>query len=67
MTTATRERGLFTIEEAAEYLRISRAGVYRLIDQGSLKRIKLGKSARIPRASLEAFVASLETQDQDNA
>jgi excisionase family DNA binding protein len=63
MTTATSERGLFTIEEAAEYLRISRAGIYRLIETDELRRIKIGKSARIPRTSLEAFVERLEGED----
>lgn len=66
MTKAHQEKQLFRIPEVEEYLGVSRAQVYRLIESGELKRIKLGKSARIPRASIESFVERLEAEGSDN-
>jgi len=42
--------------EAAEMLGLSRAMVYLLIQRGELRRSKIGKSARIPVADIEALL-----------
>jgi excisionase family DNA binding protein len=52
MATATANEtqaraGLATVEQAREFLAISRAHLYTLMDNGSLKYVKLGKSRRI--------------------
>ncbi len=36
-------------------LNICRATVYRLIDQGKLRKVRIGAAARITRASLDAY------------
>lgn len=46
----------FTAEEAADYLRISRAGVYRLMKTGKLPRAKIGDRTVIRRVDLDAFL-----------
>lgn len=51
------EQQLLKIEEAAAALGIGRSLTYRLIAAGELRRVKIGKSARIPRTEIEAFVA----------
>lgn len=50
---------LFTAEEAAELLKISRCKVYDLLRNHDLRSVKIGGSRRIPRASLEEYVARL--------
>ena len=47
---------LLTVEQVAEDLRTSRAMVYNLLRAGELRSISLGKSRRIARVDLEAFV-----------
>jgi excisionase family DNA binding protein len=50
---------LFTAEEAAEVLKISRCKVYDLLRNQDLRSVKIGGSRRIPRASLEEYVTRL--------
>ncbi|QGV79350.1 helix-turn-helix domain-containing protein [Streptomyces ficellus] len=53
------DRLLYKPEEAAEALAVSRSTVYELMAEGTLKYIKLGRTRRIRRADLEAYVANL--------
>jgi excisionase family DNA binding protein len=47
---------LLTTDEAASELSLSRSVVYDLIGTGAIRSIKVGRSRRILRSSLEAFV-----------
>ncbi|MGW1557571.1 helix-turn-helix domain-containing protein [Streptomyces sp. NPDC002144] len=62
MTTATPSAAhlRYTAEEVAVVLRIGRSTVYELMAEGALKYVKRGRSRRIRRCDLEAFVNSLE-------
>lgn len=51
------DRALFTVPEAAAKLAISRATLYRLIDRGELKTVRLGRLRRVPGAELCRIVA----------
>lgn len=53
---------LYTPEEAAKALRYGRSTVYELMAAGALKYVKRGRSRRIKRSDLEAYVDSLEPQ-----
>ncbi|MGI5455890.1 helix-turn-helix domain-containing protein [Streptomyces sp. CA-249302] len=53
-------RLLYTPEEAAEVLSFGRSTVYELMAEGVLKYVKRGRSRRIRRADLEAYVNGLE-------
>ena len=53
---------LLTLDEVAEALRQSRQSVYRHIANGDLEAVKVGKSRRVPRESLEAFVDRLRAE-----
>ncbi|MEU6924789.1 helix-turn-helix domain-containing protein [Streptomyces sp. NPDC046631] len=53
------DRLLYKPEEVAEALSLSRSTVYELMAEGALKYIKLGRTRRIRRADLEAFVEGL--------
>ena len=49
---------LLTVPEVCMALNLGRSHVYSLIQRGDLESIRLGRSRRIPRSSLEAFVES---------
>lgn len=51
---------MLTIEEACQYLRISKWTLYRLIHTGNLKTIKIGSRRIIRGSSLQEFVDRLE-------
>jgi excisionase family DNA binding protein len=46
-----------TVEEAARLLGVSRTLTYRLIKDGQLLSIKIGKRRLVPMTSLESFIA----------
>jgi excisionase family DNA binding protein len=48
--------GLATVREAEQYLNISRAKLYAMMEAGELAYIKLGKSRRIRWSALRALV-----------
>jgi excisionase family DNA binding protein len=47
---------LLRIPEVARYLAISRGMVYRLMDTGQLSYVKIGKSRRVERRTIEEFI-----------
>ena len=47
---------LLTVKETAEWLKTSRVQVRRMIQNGELLAVKVGREYRIPLASLRAFV-----------
>ena len=49
-------RLLLTIREAADALGLGRSTMYELITAGELDVVRIGRSARIPTASLDEFV-----------
>jgi excisionase family DNA binding protein len=55
--TTMPDRLLLTVEDAAVQLSVSSRTVWRLIGLGELETVRIGKSVRVTRASLERFVA----------
>jgi excisionase family DNA binding protein len=53
---------LLTISEVCRLLSCSRATVYRMLQRGDLVSVGLGRSRRVRRSDLEAFVAALPTK-----
>ena len=47
---------LFSVSEAARRLGIGRSLLYRLILEGEVLSVKIGRSRRVPRCALEEFV-----------
>jgi excisionase family DNA binding protein len=47
--------GLMTVEEARQFLRISRSTIYEIMDCGQLPYVKFGRNRRIPRRALIEF------------
>lgn len=56
MTDITDDTQLLMVEEAAERLKISRDYVYRLIKDGELASVKIGRSRRISEACIAEFI-----------
>lgn len=52
---------LYTVAQACEVLAIGRTQLYELINKDLIESVKIGKSRRISREALEAFIASLPT------
>jgi excisionase family DNA binding protein len=50
---------LYTVEEAAEILRISRWKVFDLIRIKQLRSVKIGGLRRVPASAIEEYVARL--------
>jgi excisionase family DNA binding protein len=50
------ERLLFTVEEVAEALGLSRSTIYRLLRRGELVATHIGSATRIPESSVRRFV-----------
>jgi excisionase family DNA binding protein len=46
----------FTIAQAARALAISRSHLYQLMDSGAISYAKFGRSRRIARAEIEAYI-----------
>jgi excisionase family DNA binding protein len=53
-----REQYLYTIAQACAKLAISRASLYRLINNHEIACIKIGRSSRISEQALERFVSA---------
>lgn len=51
---------VYTVEEAAELLSLSRAQLYRLIEVGDLPSIKIGRARRVSADQLHVFIRRLE-------
>jgi len=47
---------LFTPAEAAVYLKVTRAAIYKWIKEGRLEVVYVGADRRITRAAIEAFI-----------
>lgn len=50
---------LLTIDEAAEQLGIKRTFCYKLITEGRLRSVKVGKLRRVPAVDLADYVEQL--------
>jgi excisionase family DNA binding protein len=53
-------RGLATVAEARRFLSVSRATVYRMIEEGELPSLKVRGTRRLRWADLEAYVGACE-------
>ena len=62
--TEPKERGPYlTVAEVAAMLRVSNMTVYRLINGGSMKAVRIGKSYRIAEAEVDRYLAEGATAE----
>jgi excisionase family DNA binding protein len=50
--------GMLSVDEAMEFLSVSRSHLYELMDRREIPWAKIGRSRRIPKAALVAYVAA---------
>ncbi len=55
---------VMTIPEVAEYLKVTRQTVHRLLKDGRLKAFKIGRSTRILRSELDKFIEERMKADE---
>jgi excisionase family DNA binding protein len=60
------EKLLLTVEQAEEVTAICRSKLYELMAAGTLRSVKIGRSRRIARVDLDAFIECLRGE-QDEA
>jgi excisionase family DNA binding protein len=48
--------GALNVEEAADYLRVSRATIWRLLSTKELRRVRIGGRTVIRRVDLDSFL-----------
>jgi excisionase family DNA binding protein len=48
--------GALNVEEAADYLRVSRATIWRLLSTKALRRVRIGGRTVIRRVDLDSFL-----------
>jgi excisionase family DNA binding protein len=53
---APEPRQLGKVEDAQRILALSRAAVYKLMDNGELEWVKIGRSRRIPLDAIQALI-----------
>jgi excisionase family DNA binding protein len=58
-----RPRLLLTVEEAAERIGICRSNMFKLIRQGKIRSVKVGRLRRVTPAALEDFVRRLAAEE----
>ena len=56
---------LLTVAEVADVLRVSTMTVYRLIKNGEIAALRVGKSYRIAEPELQSYLASGEVRIDD--
>lgn len=57
------ERMVLTVEETARLLGIGRSLAWRLVSEGELPSVRLGRRVRVPRGELEGW---LQQHSHDN-
>lgn len=50
--------GMMSVDEAMEFLSISRSHLYQLMEDGEIPYAKIGRSRRIPKAALISYLAA---------
>ena len=50
-------RPVVTVQEAGDYLRVSKSTIYRLFNEGLLRRRKVGSRTLIDRSDIEALIS----------
>jgi excisionase family DNA binding protein len=56
---STKQPSVMTVDEVAEYLRIPRASIYKLAQQGRIPCQKVGRHWRFHRAALDKWLSTL--------
>lgn len=56
MTTTNKDKQLLTLEDACERLQVSEATIRRLVKDGELRVVRIGRAIRVRPEDLDAFI-----------
>ncbi|MGW0038404.1 helix-turn-helix domain-containing protein [Gordonia sp. NPDC003376] len=59
--TAVSPEPLYTVPDLIDYLQLSRATVYKLLDSGDLRSVRIGRSRRVTQSALNDFLRASES------
>ena len=59
---ANESQDVFTTEQAAQYLQVSRETIYRYIHEGKILASRVGRGYRIPRRSLDLLLWTTQSR-----
>jgi excisionase family DNA binding protein len=62
VNTTSQQRLLLPVPEAAAQLGVGRTLVWRLVQTGDRRSVRIGKRRLVPRAELEAYVQRLQRE-----
>ena len=62
MSTRFTQGRLLTVNEVADLLRVSRMTVYRLIKEGQLKALRVGRSYRLREDDVDEYLSKRYTE-----
>jgi excisionase family DNA binding protein len=48
--------GLMTVDEAAQFLHLSRAKTYQMTQSGELPSVRFGRAVRIPKTAIDRLM-----------
>lgn len=51
---------VYTLDQVADLLQVSRRTVDRLVAEGRIRPVRIGRSSRVTERELAAYIASLE-------
>jgi len=54
-----------TVKEVSEYLRVSRASVYRLVKEGKIPVSRIGKHLRFRKEVINEWLTHMEKENHD--
>lgn len=52
-------RHLYTLDEAADFLRIGRSSLDKIVGEGQLETVKIGRRRLVPAECIDDYVARL--------
>jgi excisionase family DNA binding protein len=52
---------LLTVPEVMQRLGLSRSGLYRVVDDGLLRKVTIGRSVRFKESEIRRFINELES------
>ena len=64
MTSTTNEdHGFMTVKEVSEYLRVSRASIYRLVKERKIPVSRIGKHFRFRKRTIDEWLTNMEKKN----
>lgn len=61
--TGPQAESLWTVDEAAAHLRVSKSWMYRQVASGLVPTVRLGRSVRFRRSELDAWATSSKPKE----